>query len=314
MTNGIDIDDDIAEVTGSDRDFKKALVAGAFDKMSQLTIGGKITVIPDELGRLTNLEHLYVEKCKVKALPETFFELVSLQTFSANTVRMARLPEGGWGSLDQLTTLVLPGGLTELPADLGDAKNIAGELDLRHTKIKALPESVGRMAHVNAILCPPGLETLPTSIGGMKSLASLTLGKVRALPEDLGSLKELKEIWVAEGAPLKVLPESIGKCSALSDLELRGLRLSALPESLADCPLEHLSLTKMDRLTTLPARLGANGTLQTLALGTGVTSLPTSLLKSRELRRVILPSDFESQLRASSEHVLATLGKAVAFQ
>lgn len=311
---GIELDDDVAEVTGNDADSLAALTRGALDEVSQLTIGGKISVIPEAFGRLTGLEHLHLEKCKVKALPRALFKLTSLQTLSAPAVKLERMPAGGWASLEHLSEVVLPSGLAELPEDFGDAANVAGTLDFRGTKLKVLPDSVGRMAKVTWLLCPTGLHSLPKSIGGMSSLESLTLGKVRALPDDLGKLKKLHTVWIYEGAPLKHLPESIGSCAALRSLTLRGAKLTSLPESLADCPLADLSLTRMDAITALPGRLGANGALKTLTLGTGITSLPPALLASKDLRRVVLPRGFEAALRQSSARVLQALGERVTFE
>jgi len=76
-----------------------------------------------------------------------------------------------------------------------------------------------------------------------------------SLPESLGNLTGLTELWVS-GNQLSELPESLGNLTALRRLDLSGNRLTVLP----DWPGRLPALTRLDLignpLTVLPGWLG----------------------------------------------------------
>ena len=94
-----------------------------------------------------------------------------------------------------------------------------------------------------------------------------------------GRLSKLQLCRGGEGpGALRLLPESVGECTGLQELDLQGcFGLVSLPERLGDCKgLQKLYLGGCEGLLSLPERLGECTGLQTLSLYKceGLLSLP----------------------------------------
>ena len=319
MAKGVEIwsGGDGAEVTGSDAELEAALASGALDAIEVLTLRKKITRVPAGIGRLARLRELNLENTKATSVDAAIFECAALESLNLEQSKLTTLPAGGWGRLARLTRLALPATLTALPDDLGDAAAIAGALDLRSfAKLKALPESVFRLASLEELLLGGVIAALPASIGAMRSLRRLTIaGPVTKLPDDLGSLTALEALHVqrAQGGAgkLAALPASFAQLTALRELSLHGNRLTALP------PVDRLSRLELvelgdNPLAALPTGLGAAPLARLGLRGTLLSRLPDDLAKLTHAH-VVLPAERESELRSTSADVLATLGHRAVF-
>jgi len=110
--------------------------------------------------------------------------------------------------------------------------------------------------------------------------------KLSSLPESIGNLNSLKELYIG-GNQLISLPESIGNLNSLQELDLSYNKLTSLPESIGNLN----SLKKLDisnnQLTSLPESIGNLNSLQIFDLeANGLTSLPERIKNAlRELKK-----------------------------
>jgi Leucine-rich repeat (LRR) protein len=104
-------------------------------------INQQLTVLPEDIGNLTNLGNLYVEWNEISELPESFCYLDSLTNFAISNNL-----------------------LTSLPSNFGNLSNLFF-LDLGYNKIESIPESIGSLQNMMYFwIFNNELSSLPESI------------------------------------------------------------------------------------------------------------------------------------------------------
>ncbi|KAL3735305.1 hypothetical protein ACJRO7_024438 [Eucalyptus globulus] len=134
-------------------------------------------------------------------------------------------------------------------------------------QIQELHHSIGEMTRLEylslASFC--FLETLPDSIGQLKSLLELELNNTRitTLPHSIGDLKMLRKMSLL-GTQIKQLPNAIGGLQSLLNLDLRGTCISELPSSIGN--LKRLEILCLDgsAIRELPKAIGMLESLKDL--------------------------------------------------
>mmetsp|Transcript_61089 Transcript_61089/g.149566 ORF Transcript_61089/g.149566 Transcript_61089/m.149566 type:complete len:348 (-) Transcript_61089:289-1332(-) len=133
------------------------------------------------------------------------------------------------------------------------------------------------------------ISELPDDISGLRSLKRLRMGgssgvankSLERLPESLGDLVSLEELYLDKLKTLKALPSSIGKLQNLVRLFLRECKsIRILPPSIVRCQsLVELNLLKCQSLQSLPADIGRMSALEELVLhkAKSVTEIPPSI-------------------------------------
>ncbi len=139
------------------------------------------------------------------------------------------------------------------------------------------------------------MRTLPESLGQLNSLQELYLRGCTGLtdlPKSLRQLKTLQTLDLSGCTSLTALPESIGQLNTLQTLYLkRCTGLAALPDSIEPFnTLRWLSFSECTGLTALPESIGQLNTLQWLNLSgcTGLTALPESIGQLNALQDLYL--------------------------
>ena len=179
--------------------------------------------LPESIWNLESLQYLNLRGNRLKTLPEPILELKSLQTLDLSSNKLTTLPES-FSKLKSLETLYLG-----------------------HNNLKFLPKSFGNLDSLKELhLRGNQLTTLPKPILELKSLQFLNLtgNKSITLPEYFGNLKSLKSLYLGQ-CNLKTLPESITKLESLEYLSLKLNQLTTLPESFGRLiNLRQVSLTE----------------------------------------------------------------------
>jgi internalin A len=201
----------------------------------------ELTELPESLGRLTQLQTLYLSSSKLTALPEWLGGLTQLRSLDLSDSRLKTLPE--WlGGLTQLQSLDLSGNrLKALPESLGGLTQLQ-ELYLSHNRLKALPESLGQLARLETLdLSHNQLKALPESLGQLARLETLDLStnQLTMLPESLGGLTQLQTVDLSSNQ-LTTLPELLRKLASLEELHLHGNPGLGLPDEVLG-PRRHQS-------------------------------------------------------------------------
>ncbi len=192
-----------------------------------------VEALPPELGRLTNLERLYLTGNRLTALPSELGGLTNLRDLSLRGNRLMVLPPE-LGRLTNLTQLWLRGNrLTVLPPELGRLTNLT-DLSVQGNRLTVLPPELGRLTNLTRLwLAGNALTALPPELGELEKLQFLSLNG-NPLPEPLMAahrrgigkllayLRSLKEAEPLYEAKLLLVGEGkVGKSCLLDALEGR---------------------------------------------------------------------------------------------
>jgi len=210
----------------------------------------KIDIIPKSIGKLQNLEKLYIRHCTIKSIPESIGNLKMLKKLEIWSTQLESLPTSvsdirtlielkfGFNKLfkdsnnliealknnNSLKNLYLPNCSIEIPPEsIGDLAALE-ILDLSSNKITNLPKSVGNLKSLKKLkLDSNEIETIPESIIKLESLEDIDLrkNKIHIFLTEICELKYLKFIRIA-GNKLETLPECITEMQALKEISLSG--------------------------------------------------------------------------------------------
>ncbi|XP_077228794.1 disease resistance protein At4g27190-like [Tasmannia lanceolata] len=138
-----------------------------------------------------------------------------------------------------------------IPASFFDHMASLRVLDLSHTRIESLPESIGNLDSLRALYLNSceNLKTLTSQVGALNELDVLDLGmwtKIDCLPIEIGELTKLRHLYVS----CHKLKVKISRLSLLEDLRiLVDPRDGRWDESLANCVTEEIcSLRELTHL------------------------------------------------------------------
>jgi Leucine-rich repeat (LRR) protein len=174
------------------------------------------------------------EVVKMKRLPNGFGKLVNLEVLSLSCLEeLEELPEE-IGNFKKLRELIIDNGNgcsmnVTLPRSLGKLEN------LRVLRLYGALDAGGVADNQNSR--QPKIKTLPDTIGNLKRLEVLDLGRnnLKIVPPQIASLTQLKTLRL-EYNELRALPAFIGNFKNLKELSLDANRKVSLPASLANVP------------------------------------------------------------------------------
>jgi Leucine-rich repeat (LRR) protein len=193
-----------------------------------------LSVLPPEIGRLTNLEHLDLTGNQLTSLPPEIGRLTNLRTLDLGRNRLTAFPS----PVLELSNLEAVGftenQLTILPPQIGQLINLQA-LYLGGNEVSSLPAEIGQLIHLKVLrLSRNQLSTLPPEIGQLTNLQALDLGdnQLTSLAPAIGQLSNLHTLNLG-GNNLTELPAEIGRLSSLQVLHLSHNELGALPAEMA---------------------------------------------------------------------------------
>ncbi|GJU18045.1 Toll/interleukin-1 receptor domain-containing protein [Tanacetum coccineum] len=137
-------------------------------------------------------------------------------------------------SLLGIKKLTLQGSFTEAPLDQLECLE---ELIFSFTKIKYLPDSIGKLKHLKyfKIRSCRLLEKLPDEIGRLESLEKLILTNCKLLqdiPNSICKMKCINSFHLRGCIRVNELPEDIGCLEGLKELNIEGTDITRLPQSI----------------------------------------------------------------------------------
>ena len=216
--------------------------------------------------------------------PEFLENYRALTSITLNVEKLTEFPSWIHNqiSLSRLSIKKYDG--TLLPGWIGNMQSLTEiEICYNNKNLKTLPDAVCNLKNLAKLsIRGSALEKLPDSIGDLPSLKELYLNNIKNLtflPDSIGNLMNLVDLTIYESA-LEKLPESIGDLSSLKELSLLGNKnLTSLPESIGNLK----NLVKFDvshsYLEKLPDSIGDLFSLKELSLycNFNLTSLPDSI-------------------------------------
>jgi Leucine-rich repeat (LRR) protein/uncharacterized protein YeeX (DUF496 family) len=136
-----------------------------------------------------------------------------------------------------------------------------------------------------------GLTEFPLWIRNAVSLRRLNIYFVNTLPEWIGDLQSLTELYIQRcSSNLKTLPDSICNLKNLAKLSVIGLTLEKLPDSIGSLSsLKELYLNDIKTLTYLPDSIGNLQNLAALTIHeSGLEKLPDSIGNLSSLKELCM--------------------------
>ncbi len=233
------------------RELQEATVA------SGLSLSGRrLTILPPDIGRLTDLQTLNLNDNELASLPPEIGMLTNLQTLD-------------------------PGGnhLTSLPPEIGMLTNLQ-TLWVNGNRLTSLPPEIGQLTNLQTLnLADNNFASLPPEITQLTNLRELRLhyNQLTSLPREIGQLTNLQTLWV-NGNRLTSLPPEIGQLTNLRELHLDGNEFASLPPEVTQLANLQTLYFNGNRLTSLPPEIGQLTNLRRLNVdGNQLTSLPREL-------------------------------------
>ena len=224
------------------------------------------------------------------AVPADIGQLTSLTKLNLNRNQLTSLP-AEIGQLTSLTRLDLFGNqLTSVPAEIGQLTSLEG-LDLRYNQLTSVPAEIGQLASLRKLsLGGNQLTSVPAEIGQLTSLKCLDLheNQLTSVPAEIGQLTSLKLLFLF-GNQLTSVPAEIGQLTSLKELSLYNNQLTSVPAEIGQLmSLVELSLSG-NQLTSLPAEIGQLTSLERLYLdGNQLTSVPVEIGQLTSMRELFL--------------------------
>ncbi|MBW4625638.1 MAG: leucine-rich repeat domain-containing protein [Brasilonema octagenarum HA4186-MV1] len=260
-------------------------------------IGNKLSALPVEIGQFDHLEELQVVDNRLSSLPAEFGQLTNLQSLHLGSNQLSALP-AEFGQLTNLQSLDLRSNqLSALPAEFGQLTNLQS-LDLRSNQLSALPAEFGQLTNLQSLILRSNqLSALPAEFGQLTNLQSLDLSdnQLSALPAEFGQLTNLQSLDLSDNQ-LSALPAEFGQLTNLQSLDLYNNQLSALPAEFGQLTnLQSLDLSD-NQLSALPPEIVQLTNLQRLHLGSNqLSALPPEIVQLTNLQRLHL---YNNQLSA----------------
>lgn len=225
----------------------------------------KLQSLPPAVGALQELRQLRLSHNQLSVLPLELFSLPLLYSLTLQHNLLESLPSE-LGQLQGLTELdVSSNRLRELPVAVGDLHALT-TLNLQHNQLSALPDSLGRLSNLRVLECSNNqLTDLPSSLVQLKALEQLFVRQNRLRVLSGLPTQSLKELYLADNQISALPSEQLCGLVQLSCLELRGNKITALPEEALPSTLIRLDLTNND-ISSLPPSLGLLPSLSVLLL------------------------------------------------
>ena len=161
------------------------------ERDSHLNLNGLgLTALPKSIGRLTQLETLWINNNRLRSLPEAILQLRNLRRIDARENEFVEFPEV-LRFLTQIHAIHVDAcGLSTLPNWLGELRNLCV-----------------------LVISDNDLRTLPASIGDLQQLQKLdaAYNQLTALPESLWRLSKLSDLYLQGNDQLGIPREVLGR-------------------------------------------------------------------------------------------------------
>ncbi|XP_072980775.1 plant intracellular Ras-group-related LRR protein 7 isoform X1 [Typha angustifolia] len=184
----------------------------------------KLKALPNELFQVdSSVRTLDLTNNKIAEIPQEIGRLINMQRLILVGNLIERLPTN-LGNLRTLKFLILDGNqITVLPDELGSLSRLE-QLSICRNSLVCLPKTIGDLHNLLLLnVSDNKLKSFPESIGGCTSLEELQANgnSIEALPKSICNLVHLKSLLLNNNNIHQQLPENLLKdCKALQNISL----------------------------------------------------------------------------------------------
>jgi leucine-rich repeat protein SHOC2 len=290
-------------------------IANASTARELILTDRNLRTLPKQIARLVNLEVIDISINELRRLPSWLFSFKKLRVLNISCTSLDHIPDA-IGNLTLLEELYLGGfdGFTQLPETLGKLTHLR-ILDLRDANsLITLPSCLSSMpaieelylvrtsnlVNVNDVITKlpklrklvmddislTSLEIKPESLDELQSL-TISRTEITYLPDWIGSLQYLQELYIDSNSNLIAIPVAIGDFPSLRVLKIELKKLLAVPFDIGKLThLERLSLTRFG-FTELPNWIFDIASLKFLSLGLNpIENVTYDISRLRQLEKL----------------------------
>lgn len=248
--------------------------------MTSLDLSGrKLTSLPAEVTRLTNLTDLNLRGNQLTSVPAEIMGLASLTSLNLSSNQLTSLP-AEITRLTNLNSLYLSfNQLTRLPAEVTRLTNLT-LLDLSLNQLTSLPAEIARLTNLNSLnLSSNKLTSLPAEITFLSNLTILELSnnELTRVPAEITRLTNLTVLSLM-GNQLTSVPTEITRLTNLGFLDLERNQLTSLPADITRLANLRILYLNSNQLTSLPPEFTRLTNLTYLNLQNNQLSIPPETL------------------------------------
>jgi internalin A len=252
--------------------------------------GLALSVIPDALAQLANLQHLDLSGNHIAAIPDSLAQLVNLRNLDLSKNQITAIPES-LGQLANLRHLELGHNqFTGIPNSLAQLASLE-HLDLKNNQITAIPDSLAQLAKLQILYLKNNqITAIPDSLAQLAKLYLLHLGnnKIAAIPDSVGQLAHLGHLDLSKNK-ITAIPDSLAQLAKLQILFLENNKITAIPDSLAQLAKLQILDLENNKITAIPDSLAQLAKLQILDLENNkITAIPDFLAQLANLKTLTL--------------------------
>ena len=249
----------------------------------------KLSILPPEIGLLTELKELKLTSNRLTNLPPEIGNLSKLENFELGASLISHLPPE-IGKLTNLKKIKLyKNQLISLPPEIGNLTKLE-KLDLKHNKLAHLPPEFEKLTELKDLkLSMNQFTTLPPEISKLPKLKELSMftNQLRSLP-GIDKLSDLEALDLSDNQ-FKTLPSEMGELTKLRELILRNNQLTNLPTEIGKLSNLKCLILSGNRLENLPKNISSLSELEKLDLGyNDFDSIPLEITNLPKLKQLDL--------------------------
>ncbi len=259
------------------------------------------------LKNLQNLMYLKIEFCDAGPLLEIATSLKNLGRLEIVTDDQFHFPKEA-GNLAKLTCLRIGGKFKEFPSNIGTMRSLK-ELELFGSKYEALSEEIGHLTNLERLViacfnAKEGTTGLPDSIGNLtkvKEIYFMFCPSLKHLPDSFGNLTSLEFFYIGDCPSLEQLPDSFGNLTSLEYLYIENCpSLEQLSDSFGKLPsLKKLEIINCPLLKRFPESFGYLTSLKELIIeNTSIEDFPANSENLTALKKLEIHKHLSEYLPA----------------
>jgi internalin A len=256
-------------------------------------INKKLTALPAEIFKLTNLKTLVIIGNQLCDLPGELGRFADLETLDISCNQLEALPDNLSGLVNLRKLNIGYNQLKSLPLNI-DKLILLEDLNVTTNRLAGLPESFGKLTKLKRLNIKSNqLDELPECLASLVDLELLNISysRLSRLPGFLGKLIRLENLNISSNQ-LTVLPDELCNLTSLQLLNAGKNRLCSMGESIGELRNSRTLLFDSNQLTSLPSSIGRLIKLQTLDISSNlITRLDESIGELSSLRTLFANSN-----------------------